>query len=389
MEACKECLSTASDTTENKRAEEQLQQNQELHGLIVDNLKDYAVFTIGLDGKLSSWNPGVEEVLGYKEAEFIGLPGATIFTPEDREKGEPEREREGAVQTGRAEDDRWHLRKDGTRIWVNGILTALHDTNGNLRGFAKIMRDYTDRKLHEEELEQRVAERTEELRRAEDRFEQVFRVGPFAAALTTMGEEHTFLDANESFEHLTGYACNEVLGKTNRELGMWSAPKQAELMHALLTEQGQAREVELTVTTKDAQERLIIASAAVVGLNGEEMVVRMFYDITERKRNEEELSQAIQEVMKDAAWFSRAVVERLANIRSGKADMTEIAELTPRERQVLERIASGMNNDEIGRDLGISGQTVRNYISLIYSKIHVRTRAEAVVWARERGLVGP
>ena len=115
----------------------------------------------------------------------------------------------------------------------------------------------------------------------------------------------------------------------------------------------------------------------------------MFYDITERKRTEEELAHAVQEVMKDAAWFSSAVVENQANIRSGRIDATEVAELTPRERQVLERIASGMNNDEIGRDLGISGQTVRNYISLICSKIHVRTRAKAVVWARERGLVGP
>jgi PAS domain S-box-containing protein len=366
---------------------QQHHQHEKLQRLIYENLKDYAMFTLDLDGRHTSWNPGVQEVLGYAEREFLALPAAVIFTDEDRARGAPEREQLLARSTGRAEDKRWHVRKDGSVFWANGVLTALRDEQDTLYGFLKIMQDQTPQKLFEEELEQRVEERTRELRQAQQHFEQVFRIGPFAAVITTMGVEHTFRNVNDSFEHLSGYSREEAVGKTNKQLGMWSSPEEARTVDELLTQQGYAREVELTLTTKEGHERTIITSAVVLA-DGEPLVVRMFYDITERKRNEEQLAQAIQEVMTDASWFSRAVVERLVNIRSGKPDMTQLAELTPRERQVLERIASGMNNDDIGRELGISSQTVRNYISIIYDKTGVRSRAEAVVWARERGLVG-
>ena len=80
------------------------------------------------------------------------------------------------------------------------------------------------------------------------------------------------------------------------------------------------------------------------------------------------------------------MLEKLAQIRSSRANPAEVAELTPRERGVLERVAKGMDNQEIAAELGLAPQTVRNYISAIYDKLGVRSRAEAVVWARERGL---
>jgi DNA-binding NarL/FixJ family response regulator len=114
-------------------------------------------------------------------------------------------------------------------------------------------------------------------------------------------------------------------------------------------------------------------------------------DVSERKRSEEELMRAVQEVMTDTAWFSRSLLEKIAQIRGRQGDRPSsaaVAELTQRERQVLERVASGRNNRDIAEELGIKEQTVRNYITSIYDKLGLHSRADAIVWARERGLVG-
>jgi DNA-binding NarL/FixJ family response regulator len=87
-----------------------------------------------------------------------------------------------------------------------------------------------------------------------------------------------------------------------------------------------------------------------------------------------------------ASWFSRRIVEKLAELKADQPAMGEITELTLREQQVLARMANGMTNEQIGEALSIKDQTVRNYISVIYKKINVHSRAQAVVWARERGL---
>jgi PAS domain S-box-containing protein len=111
--------------------------------LIVENTTDYAIFAIDLDGKISTWNIGVERTLGYSEEEFLKLSSQDIFTPEDRETGEAEKEMQTALTEGRAEDERWHLRKDHSRFYGSGVMIALRDESGNLRGLGKIVRDYT------------------------------------------------------------------------------------------------------------------------------------------------------------------------------------------------------------------------------------------------------
>ncbi len=97
--------------------------------------------------------------------------------------------------------------------------------------------------------------------------------------------------------------------------------------------------------------------------------------------------QAIQEVMTDTAWFSRQVTERLAQIRLHGSGPAPMIDLTKREREVLTLVAKGINNDQVALELGIATQTVRNYISTIYDKLGVHSRAAAVVWARERGMI--
>ena len=124
----------------------------DLYRLLVERLDDFAVFLTDPAGSVTSWHPGVENLLGYKENEWIGKSTVIIFTPEDRAAGVPEREILRALREGQAPDIRWHQRKDGSRVYVEGTFIALKDRSGNVLGLAKVMRDVTERKRTEDDL---------------------------------------------------------------------------------------------------------------------------------------------------------------------------------------------------------------------------------------------
>jgi PAS domain S-box-containing protein len=156
------------DRTEAKAMEDNLRVVEERFRLFMENVKDYAVFMLNPEGRVVDWNLGAEHVLGYGE-EILGQPFSCFFPPEDRAKGIPEQELREAVRTGRASDDRWHVRKDGTYFWALGITTAMRDERGTLKGFTKVLRDSTERKHFEEELKRR-NEALEEAARRKDEF---------------------------------------------------------------------------------------------------------------------------------------------------------------------------------------------------------------------------
>jgi PAS domain S-box-containing protein len=119
---------------------------------ILDSVRDYAIFSLDASGRVATWNRGAERVFGYAEGEILGQGEAILFTPEDRQAGVPEKELETAAATGHAGDDRWHLRKDGQRFFVSGVVTPIRDGAGRLRGFTKVARDITERRNAEEAL---------------------------------------------------------------------------------------------------------------------------------------------------------------------------------------------------------------------------------------------
>jgi len=123
--------------------------------LIEENVRDYAIFTLTPEGRVASWNLGAERILGYVETEVIGMEFFHIFTSEDRGLGAPQLELATATSVGRAEDERWHLRKDGSRFWASGILTALRDSEdrNRLHGYVKILRDNTHSKTAQTQIE--------------------------------------------------------------------------------------------------------------------------------------------------------------------------------------------------------------------------------------------
>jgi PAS domain S-box-containing protein len=140
------------DINDRKLAEQALRENEERFRLYAANVRDYALMQLDTEGRIVSWNVGAERVLGYSEAEILGQSASVFFTPEDIAGREPEKELERAAATGRSMDDRWQLRKDGTRFWASGVLTSMPDTKGRLRGFAKVMRDETEHRRAEEQL---------------------------------------------------------------------------------------------------------------------------------------------------------------------------------------------------------------------------------------------
>jgi PAS domain S-box-containing protein len=157
---------------------------------VENDIKDYAIFLTDTAGRVINWNRGAERILGFEESEIIGQSAFIFFTPEDRAANVPEQEMEDAVKTGRAEDERWHLRRDQSRFWASGILTPVRDEAGVLLGFIKVMQDMTERRRLESER---------------DRF--------FALSMDMLCIVHLdgyFLRTNPAFERVLGYSGPEL-----------------------------------------------------------------------------------------------------------------------------------------------------------------------------------
>lgn len=222
------------------------------------------------------------------------------------------------------------------------------------------------------------------LRQSEERFAKAFRMAPVPMAVCVQSN-WCVIEANGAFISAVGRPRSEIIGRSVTAAGMY-------LDQATLRDINLALESNQVIRNRDAQLRapdgLVIdglLSAESVMIQNESCALFVIQDITERKRSESELISAMEAVMKDASWFSRTVMEKLAQVRRPQATVSDVDTLTAREREVLELICNGQSDAEIANRLRLSRNTVRNHVATLYGKIGVNRRSAAVIWGRERG----
>ncbi|MFZ1132096.1 MAG: PAS domain S-box protein [Terriglobales bacterium] len=145
--------SAIRDVSERKREQEALKQSEERFRRLVEDVRDYAIFSLDPQGNITSWNLGAERMKGYQAEEIIGRHFSCFYPEDDLRQGKPAQELRTAIAEGRVEDEGWRVRKDGSKFWANVVITALRDSGGNLKGFSKLSRDITVRKRIQDQLE--------------------------------------------------------------------------------------------------------------------------------------------------------------------------------------------------------------------------------------------
>jgi two-component system cell cycle sensor histidine kinase/response regulator CckA len=265
----------------------------ERYRLLIEETVDYAIFHLTLGGIIETWNIGAARIFGFEASEVIGQHNSVLFTPEDALQGVPEREARYAVETGRAEDSRWHMRKDGSRFWANGVMVGLRDHTGTAVGLAKIVRDDTERR------------RAEELLQYQLNLAEAIATNAAEGLLLVDSEGRTTF-ANPTAERMFGFDQDELVGQflheklsCRRTDGSLCPPEECPHIHVLASGQMLRTEGDFFVH-KDGRPVPISCSIAPIKSDsivaGAVMVVR---DLTEerlaeaaQRENEEALQQA-------------------------------------------------------------------------------------------------
>jgi PAS domain S-box-containing protein len=180
---------------------EELRQSEERFKLLVESVREYAIFMLDPKGHVLTWNAGAERIKGYRADEIIGQHFSRFYPPEMLARGLHEQELQVASKTGSFEDEGWRVRKDGSLFWANVVITAMRDAEGELVGFAKVARDLTQRRAHEEDL-----------RRGEERFRLLVE-GVAEYAIFMLDPNGVVSTWNSGAERIKGYTAGDIIGQ--------------------------------------------------------------------------------------------------------------------------------------------------------------------------------
>jgi PAS domain S-box-containing protein len=189
------------DLDSSKRGTETLRQSEERFRLLVDSVRDYAIFMLDPSGYVLTWNAGAERFKGYRADEIIGSHFSRFYPPEALARGLPDHELEVAERVGSFEDEGWRVRKDGTLFWANVVITAMRDTTGALIGYSKVTRDLSQRRSHEEAL-----------RQSEERF-RLLVDGVADYAIFMLDVNGNVATWNVGAQRIKGYTAEEIVGR--------------------------------------------------------------------------------------------------------------------------------------------------------------------------------
>jgi PAS domain S-box-containing protein len=224
------------------------------------------------------------------------------------------------------------------------------------------------------------------LRQSEERFAKAFRLTPVPTVLAR-ADTFTITAANEAFGRVFGYSHEKIAGRSPDDVGLWVHAAARTRFETAVARAGYVLGLEVCLRHEDGTDLDCLVSAERVDIGEETFALLVLQDITERKRSERDLFEAIEAVMADTSWFSRGLIEKLANLRQPGADHAEshASRMTVRERQILDLICSGLGDEAIAKRLGLSRNTVRNHAAGLYRKLDVHKRSEAIVWGRNNG----
>ncbi|MGH8386529.1 MAG: helix-turn-helix transcriptional regulator [Pseudomonas sp.] len=319
-------------------------------------------------------NPGFLEMTGFARDQVIGASAYELDVLDQAEKKDlaKQRLREGAtipqMQAALQLAD-----GSSKQVIVAGQPLELNDEACMLFSFVDI------EPRHKAEIA---------LRQSEERFAKAFRLSPVPILLCGAADQ-IVLDVNEAFLATLGYASEEVLGESVAQIDFIADKSARSRLFAALEKTASLDRIDVRLRRKDNELIDCAVSADTVNIQDNPCYLLVLMDITERKRTELELVSAIEEVMKDASWFSRTLIEKLANVKnvnSPRLPSVSFTDLTARERDVLGLICEGLADKEIAARLKLAPNTIRNHVATVYSKLDVHSRSEAIVWARERGL---
>ena len=279
--------------------------SEEILRLIEQNVTDYAIIALDVDGRVASWNKGAEGILGYRESEIVGQPISVIFTQEDLNAGSLDREMTDAREQGRVLNESWRVRKDGSRIWGSGIMTALRDESGNLRGYAKILRDATERR----EADQRIQDLNEELQSLNARLQRA------------MTETHHRVKNNlQLISALIG--MHQQAGSESipmAELARLGSNVQAlAIIHDILTHEAKQGNDQETLSAKAVLERLAGTIAQTIG---NRRLKASFEDIRLVGRQTTTLALIANELIANALKHGQGEIEIALKIEGAEATL--------------------------------------------------------------------
>jgi diguanylate cyclase (GGDEF)-like protein/PAS domain S-box-containing protein len=187
------------DLTERRAHELELRASEERFRLMVQDVQDYAILMLDPNGNVATWNVGAQRLKGYQAEDIIGRHFSAFYPPEQVAAGKPQRELEIAAAEGRLEDEGWRVRKDGSQFFANVVITALRDESGVLRGYGKVTRDITERRLAEDQL-----------RAAEEQFRRSFEDAPIGMMIVDL--DGRYLRVNDAFCAIVGRSRATLIG---------------------------------------------------------------------------------------------------------------------------------------------------------------------------------
>jgi PAS domain S-box-containing protein len=274
--------------------------------LLIEAVTDYGIFVLDTEGHIQSWNSGAQKLKGYSREEILGRHFSVFYPQEAVDRAWPQEELKLARERGRFEDEGWRLRKDGTRFWANVVITALYDSSGQLTGFAKITRDLTERRLHEEAL-----------RASEERFRLlVDSVRDYAIfMLDPQGQVQSW---NAGAEAIHGYRADEIIGRNFSAFytpqGVAAGDPAAEL--ATARSNGRVEDEGWRVRKDGSLFWANVVVTAVHGADGQLLgFAKVTRDMSERRRLEE-LEQSSRRMNEFLAMLAHELRNPLAPIRN-------------------------------------------------------------------------